>query len=187
MYPDYAPDLSRMVYVGEGLTPADQWWAVVTSLAPDNDPHTPSSLAWMTNQPGLPEGQPGDLYGPGALNWDSERQARAEAAQAKAFACVQALSSWTEGCLAVGERIETLIEAAGQSARVAKVFALSRSTGDWYAVAAVTWPGGNRGPWITDASEFYLYRFPSDIEGWSAEELATGHAAAESAAACLGG
>jgi hypothetical protein len=90
-------------------------------------------------------------------------------------------------CLPVGERIVDAIEASGQSARVVKVFALSRSTGDWYAVAAETTPGGNRGPWITNEDEFYLYRFPSTIEGWSAEELAIGQAAADRAAACLGG
>ncbi len=98
----YAPPLMEpvQVLVGEGLSPGEDWWVIVTDL--DRGP-TGGNNQWLTNQPGL-SGERGNWIGIGAetrapdgtmrssfdgVHWDYERLVKGRNALTKAFECLK--------------------------------------------------------------------------------------------------
>jgi hypothetical protein len=94
----------RMVHVGQGNTPGEEWWvvAVLWGYPPGSELHqegTPLEInSYLTNQPGLPAGQVGESLEVGTpgqedwrwIEWDADRLKHARERQRLAFACVRA-------------------------------------------------------------------------------------------------
>ncbi|MDR1186753.1 MAG: hypothetical protein LBK95_04765 [Bifidobacteriaceae bacterium] len=96
----------RMVYVGEGNAPGEDWWVVgvLWGYPPGAELHQDGAgldiNSYLTNQPGLPDGRPGmslEVGGPGqvdwsGIEWDDDRRRHGLEMQESAFDCVRAVA-----------------------------------------------------------------------------------------------
>jgi hypothetical protein len=86
-----------MVYAGTGNADGEEWWVVAGSDRADTSGGVAS---FLTNQPGLPEGEYGTVINIGHphtrywgdVDWDADRLEQGKAAQDAAFKCVESMT-----------------------------------------------------------------------------------------------